>query len=100
METEREIFYRAFLERDPSFEGVFVVGVKTTGIFCRPTCPARPKLENVEFCPSAAEAMKNGYRPCKVCKPLEKAGSPPADIQRLLRYMEENPTKKIKDANL
>jgi AraC family transcriptional regulator of adaptative response/methylated-DNA-[protein]-cysteine methyltransferase len=100
MESEREIFYRAFLERDPSFEGVFIVGVKTTGIFCRPTCPAKPKLENIEFFPSAAEAMKNGYRPCKVCKPLEKLGSPPTDIQRLLRYMEENPAKKIKDSDL
>lgn len=98
--TEREIFYKAFLERDSSFEGVFVVGVKTTGIFCRPTCPAKPKLENIEFYPSAREAMLNGYRPCKVCKPLEKMGDPPADIKRLLKYMEENPAVKIKDAGL
>jgi AraC family transcriptional regulator of adaptative response/methylated-DNA-[protein]-cysteine methyltransferase len=100
METERDIFYKAFLERDSSFEGVFVVGVKTTGIFCRPTCPAKPKLENIEFYTSAREAMLNGYRPCKVCKPLEKMGNPPSDIKRLLKYMEENPTIKIKDAGL
>ncbi|MDR1119976.1 MAG: methylated-DNA--[protein]-cysteine S-methyltransferase [Dysgonamonadaceae bacterium] len=100
METERDIFYRALMERDSSFEGVFVVGVKTTGIFCRPTCPAKPKLENIEFFPSAKEAMLNGYRPCKVCKPLEKLGNPPPDIQRLLKYMDENPSIKIKDADL
>jgi AraC family transcriptional regulator of adaptative response/methylated-DNA-[protein]-cysteine methyltransferase len=100
MKTEKELFYKAFIERDPSFEGVFVVAVKTTGIFCRPTCPAKPKPENVEFYPSAGEAMQNGYRPCKVCKPLEKQGNPPAGIKQLLKYMEENPTVKIKDADL
>ncbi|SFL18433.1 AraC family transcriptional regulator, regulatory protein of adaptative response / methylated-DNA-[protein]-cysteine methyltransferase [Porphyromonadaceae bacterium KH3CP3RA] len=100
METEKEVFYKAFLERDSSFEGVFIVGVKTTRIFCRPTCPARPKIENVEFFPSAKEAMLNGYRPCKVCKPLEKLGNPPDGIKQLLKYMEENPTVKIKDADL
>ncbi len=100
METKRDIFYKAFIERDSSFEGVFVVGVKTTGIFCRPTCPAKPKLENIEFFPSAQDAMLNGYRPCKVCKPLEKAGSPPSNINRLLKYMEDNPAVKIKDTNL
>jgi AraC family transcriptional regulator of adaptative response/methylated-DNA-[protein]-cysteine methyltransferase len=73
MKTERDIFYNAFLNRDRSFEGVFVVGVKTTGIVCRPTCPAKPKSENVEFFPSITEAMHSGYRPCKVCKPLDVA---------------------------
>jgi AraC family transcriptional regulator of adaptative response/methylated-DNA-[protein]-cysteine methyltransferase len=100
METEREIFYKAFLDRDSSFEGVFIVGVKTTGIFCRPTCPAKPKLENIEFFPSASEAMHNGYRPCKVCKPLEKLGNPPAGIKQLLKHLEENPAIKIKDTDL
>ena len=99
-DTEKEIFYKAYLERDPSFEGVFIVAVKTTGIFCRPTCPAKPKLENVEFYPSASEAMLNGYRPCKICKPLEKLGDPPSGIKQLLKHMEENPRVKIKDADL
>ncbi len=100
MEADRDLFYKAFIERDPSFEGVFVVGVKTTGIFCRPTCPAKPKLENIEFFPTAQEAMQNGYRPCKVCKPLEKVGNPPEPISRLLTYMEEHPKMKLKDADL
>ncbi len=100
MEAQRKIFYKALLERDPSFEGVFVVGVKTTGIFCRPTCPAKPKAENCEFFSSAAEAMQSGYRPCKVCKPLERVGNPPPGIKRLLEYMDQNPTVKITDAGL
>ncbi len=100
MDTQKDIFYRAMMERDASFEGVFVAGVKTTGIFCRPTCPARPKPENVEFFPTPAEAMQNGYRPCKVCKPLETMANPPSGIARLLKHMEENPTLKIKDADL
>ncbi len=100
MESERDIFYKALIERDSSFEGVFVVGVKTTGIFCRPTCPAKPKAENCEFFHSAAEAMQCGYRPCKVCKPLEKMGNPPPGIKRLLEYMDENPAVKITDAKL
>ncbi len=100
MEAERDIFYKALLDRDSSFEGVFFVGVKTTGIFCRPTCPAKPKPENCEFFHSAAEAMQNGYRPCKVCKPLEKQGNPPQDIRRLLEYMEDNPAVRITDTGL
>jgi len=100
METKRDIFYKALMERDSSFEGVFIVGVKTTGIFCRPTCSAKPKLENCEFFSSASEAIFNGYRPCKVCKPLEKQGNPPDGIKQLLKYMEENPTVKIKDSDL
>ena len=100
MESERDIFYKALIERDSSFEGVFVVGVKTTGIFCRPTCPAKPKMENCEFFPSPNEAMLNGYRPCKVCKPLEKQGNPSDGIKLLLKRLEENPTIKIKDSDL
>ncbi|MGH8657658.1 MAG: Ada metal-binding domain-containing protein, partial [Gammaproteobacteria bacterium] len=56
--------YRALLRRDTTFEGVFYVGVKTTGIFCRPTCPAKkPKSENVEYYASPQEALSGGYRP-------------------------------------
>lgn len=62
---KEEIFYKALLERDSSFEGTFYVGVKTTGVFCRPTCPARkPKRENVEFFSSTKDAITKGYRAC------------------------------------
>ncbi len=57
------------LARDYRFDGKFFVGVKTTGVYCRPICPARPKRENVEFFPDARLAEKRGYRPCLRCRP-------------------------------
>lgn len=57
------------LARDHRFDGKFFVGVKTTGIYCRPICPARPKRENVEFFNNRLEAEKAGYRPCLRCHP-------------------------------
>ncbi|MBL8385187.1 MAG: DNA-3-methyladenine glycosylase 2 family protein [Burkholderiales bacterium] len=62
--------YRALATRDARFDGRFFVGVRTTGVFCRPICPARtPKRANVEFHPSAAAAFASGYRPCLRCRP-------------------------------
>ncbi len=62
----------AFLASDSSAEGIFFVGVKTTGIFCRPTCPARkPKPENVEFFATPEDALLGGFRPCKRCRPMD-----------------------------
>ena len=59
---------QAFYDRDESAEGIFIVGVKTTGIFCRPTCKARkPKPENISFYPDATAALHDGFRPCKLC---------------------------------
>jgi AraC family transcriptional regulator of adaptative response/methylated-DNA-[protein]-cysteine methyltransferase len=73
--------WRAFLERDAGFDGLFLVAVRSTRIFCRPTCPARrPKRENVEFFPRAEEAQRAGYRACKRCRPLEDT---PALVRRL-----------------
>ncbi|HAH49082.1 MAG TPA: XRE family transcriptional regulator, partial [Planctomycetaceae bacterium] len=64
---DRETMYAALVERDSSFEGVFVAAIRTTGIFCRPSCSARkPKPENVEYFPDAKTALANGYRECKV----------------------------------
>ena len=64
--------YQAILAKDSAYEGLFITAVKTTGIFCRPVCTARkPKVENVEFFSSTKEALNKGYRPCKVCNPLE-----------------------------
>ena len=76
---------RAFLAGDASYDGVFFTGVKTTGIFCRPSCTARkPRPENVEFFASPREAMFSGYRACKRCHPLDADGRPPAWVARLL----------------
>ncbi len=93
--------YNAMLNRDSSFEGQFIVAVKTTGIFCRPSCTARkPLKENVEFFESTKAALANGYRPCKVCRPLEKSGEIPDEIKSLLDEIENNPSQKITDYGL
>jgi len=70
MLLDRDICYRALQTRDARFDGRFFVAVRTTGIYCRPICPARtPNLENVEFHPSAASAQEAGFRPCLRCRP-------------------------------
>jgi AraC family transcriptional regulator, regulatory protein of adaptative response / methylated-DNA-[protein]-cysteine methyltransferase len=101
MELTDEIMYQASLDKDTSFEGMFFMAVKTTGIFCRPSCTARkPKKENVEFYKTSKEAILKGYRPCLVCKPLEKLHETPEIIKSLLDELSANPSQKFKDANL
>jgi AraC family transcriptional regulator, regulatory protein of adaptative response / methylated-DNA-[protein]-cysteine methyltransferase len=93
--------YEALVRKDRSYEGLFITAVKTTGIFCRPGCTARtPKRENVEFFATTQEAIQNGYRPCKVCKPMEDAGNTPAFIQSLINELNNDPFIKIKDYQL
>lgn len=84
----------AMRRRDPAFDGRFFVGVKTTGIYCRPVCKARmPKRENVSFHASAAAAERAGFRPCLRCRP-EAAPFCPAwkgtksTVERALRLIE------------
>jgi AraC family transcriptional regulator of adaptative response/methylated-DNA-[protein]-cysteine methyltransferase len=92
---------RAIKQRDASYSGVFFVGVRTTGIFCRPGCPARtPRPENCSYYASAREAIFAGYRPCKRCRPLDVTGKPPSWAQRLLAEVERNPKKRITDADI
>lgn len=70
-------YERARLSRDPRFDGQFFVGVKTTGIYCRPICPANsPKRENIDFFPTAAAASEAGFRPCLRCRPECAPGTP------------------------
>ena len=93
--------YQASYEKNSKFEGVFWMAVKTTGIFCRPTCTARkPKPENVEFFDNTKDAILKGYRPCKVCKPLVNPDETPLDIRKLLIELSENPGLKLKDVDL
>jgi AraC family transcriptional regulator of adaptative response / DNA-3-methyladenine glycosylase II len=67
---DKETCYRALESRDPRFDGLLFVGVKSTGIYCRPVCPARTaKFANCEFFGSAAAAQEAGYRPCLRCRP-------------------------------
>jgi AraC family transcriptional regulator, regulatory protein of adaptative response / methylated-DNA-[protein]-cysteine methyltransferase len=95
------IMYKALVDKDVSFEGIFIAAVKTTGVFCRPTCTARkPNKENVEFFKTTKEAILHGYRPCKVCSPLEKLGETPKYIKDILKEITDNPSTKLKDWDL
>lgn len=70
MDLDEDACYRAVCTRDPRFDGQLFTGVKTTGVYCRPICPARtPKRENVTFFPTAAAAQEAGFRPCLRCRP-------------------------------
>lgn len=101
MKLTEDRMYQASLDKDSSFEGTYWMAVKTTGIFCRPTCTARkPKKENVEFFLSTQEAIEKGYRACKICKPLKKLNETPQYIQELLAELAQNISLKIKDADL
>ncbi len=94
-------WYQALLEKDENYEGVFFVGVKSTGIFCRPGCPARkPKRSNTSFFQTAKEAMAHGFRPCKRCHPLTNRSETPPWINSLIREVEGNPDQRITDAEL
>ena len=98
---DRKTMYNALLNKDSSFEGIFFVGVKTTGVFCRPTCTARkPKEENVDFFSSPKEALQNGYRPCKVCHPLQLNGEAPEWLKNLLKDIDEKQLAKITNSDL
>jgi AraC family transcriptional regulator, regulatory protein of adaptative response / methylated-DNA-[protein]-cysteine methyltransferase len=92
---------RAVRERDASFDGIFFIAVRTTGIFCRPSCPSRPtRPENRQYFASAREAIFAGYRPCKRCRPLHAVGRPPAWVERLLAAVEADPTARLRDRDL
>ncbi|MEU3273460.1 AlkA N-terminal domain-containing protein [Saccharomonospora sp. NPDC006951] len=79
-DTER--CYRAVLSRDARFDGQFILAVRTTGIYCRPSCPAtRPKERNVRFFPTSAAAQANGYRACRRCLPDAVPGSPDWNVR-------------------
>ncbi len=89
----------AYLTRDASYDGIFLLGVRSTGIFCRPSCGARkPKPSNVEFFQTAREALFAGYRPCKRCRPMSAVGSSPAWVEQLLTEVERDPAQRISDA--
>lgn len=93
--------YRALSRRDAAYEGVFFTGVKTTGIFCRPTCRAkRPKPENVEFFPTITEALHGGYRPCRLCRPMDNTKPVPPLVERLRRAAEAAADGRVSDKDL
>lgn len=93
--------YEAVLARDTRYDGIFFTAVKTTGIFCRPSCPAKkPERKNVTFYASAREALALGYRPCKRCRPLELPGQTPEPIRQLLADLDADPALRLRDRDL
>ncbi len=96
----REEMERAFHERDSSYDGLFFYAVRTTGIFCRPSCASRPKPEHLEFFPTVREAIFAGYRPCKRCAPLATNGAPPSWVADLQQRVESSPDCSLKAADL
>jgi AraC family transcriptional regulator, regulatory protein of adaptative response / DNA-3-methyladenine glycosylase II len=93
-----ELCYAASRSRDPRFDGQFFIAVITTGIYCRPICPARtPLRKNVRYYSTAAAAEAAGFRPCKRCRPETSPGTPAwsgtsATVARALRIIDETPS--------
>lgn len=92
---------RAYRTRDASYDGIFFLAVRSTGIFCRPSCPARkPDPKNVEYYASAREAVFAGFRPCKRCSPMTAPGDPPAWIVDLLAKVDQDSSARYSDSHL
>src|SRR5262245_23583665 len=93
---------RALLAHDGSYDGVFYCAVRTTGIFCRPSCrpPCSPRLENVEFFATARECVAAGYRPCKLCRPTDAQGAPPEWVTGLIARVEAQPDVRMTASSL
>ena len=86
---DNDALYAALIARDPAYDGIAYVGVTTTGIFCRLSCPARkPRRENSVFYPSVAECLDAGYRPCLRCRPLAAFGAADPIIRSALTALE------------
>src|SRR4051812_5967916 len=86
----------AFARKDAAYDGTFFVAVKTTSVFCRPVCRAKPpRPENVEFFPTAKDALYHGYRPCKLCRPLDGGAKPPELIAKLMDLIEREPSRRM-----
>ncbi len=101
MMDKAQRYYQALLKKDPNYDGVFYVGVRTTGVFCRPTCSARkPKFENCEFFVTAKEALTASFRPCARCQPLSHPNQVLPLVQKLVEAIEKNPEKRWKTADL
>lgn len=94
-----DVLYDALIKRDPSYEGRAWVGVTSTGIFCRLTCPARkPKRENCVFYDTMGGALEAGFRPCKRCTPLTAEGD--TIIAPLTHALEQDPTRRWREADV
>jgi len=94
-EKTKQEYYQALLDKNTDYEGIFYVGVTTTGVFCRPTCPARkPKFAHCEFYQTAAAALLASFRPCKRCRPLSHPNQVSDLVRLLIDAVEANPEKR------
>jgi AraC family transcriptional regulator of adaptative response/methylated-DNA-[protein]-cysteine methyltransferase len=101
MPSKEDLYYAAVTARDPRFDGTFFVAVRTTGVFCRPSCPARsPRRGNCEFFEDAQQALLASYVPCKRCRPLGLLHSASDVVRRLVDAVEREPTRRWRDADL
>jgi AraC family transcriptional regulator of adaptative response/methylated-DNA-[protein]-cysteine methyltransferase len=101
LSATRDEMVDAYLKSDGSYDGLFYTAVRTTGIFCLPSCRARkPLAQNVEFFDTAREALFSGYRPCKRCRPMELNGAAPEWLRPLLEAVEQDPQQRWRDADL
>ncbi len=89
--------WEAVLRRDRGRDGTFVYAVRSTGIFCRPSCPSRrPRRQNVLFYATPADAERAGFRPCRRCRPMSAAGTgTERAVRRALAYIEAHPDERI-----
>lgn len=91
MQLDESTLFEALARRRRELDGAFYFGVRTTGVFCRPSCGARlPRRENVAFFASSDAALAAGFRPCKRCHPLERVGAAPAWVGALLAQLERS----------
>jgi len=99
-EALKQEFYQALIDKNILYDGVFFVGVKTTGVFCHLTCSARkPKFENCEFYRTAQEALLASFRPCKRCRPLSHPSQVSDLVRTLVEAVEADPSKRWKTSD-
>jgi AraC family transcriptional regulator of adaptative response/methylated-DNA-[protein]-cysteine methyltransferase len=92
---------RAYRQSNPAYDGLFYLGVRSTGIFCRPSCGARKPLpKNVVYFATPREALFAGYRPCRRCRPMTAVGQPPAWVEKLLGEIDRNPQRRLTDEHI
>ncbi|BDD03157.1 bifunctional transcriptional activator/DNA repair enzyme AdaA [Aureibacter tunicatorum] len=100
-EKLRIVYYGAVLNRDSSYIGSFFFGVRTTGIFCLPSCRARtPKFKNVVFFTDTKDLLDEGYRPCKLCRPTNYLNDTPIEVEKAMNLVFERWPSKVKDTDL
>ena len=98
---DHDTLYQALLDRDAAYDGQAYVGVSTTGVFCRLTCPARkPKSENCTFYGSVGECIEAGFRACKRCHPLQPMASADPAIAALLAALDERPEYRWSESDI